>query len=91
MIKLLEGIRVLECAMLPTGEGDYLRELGDRITDQNSVFQLFCNRNKRTVTKVVDPQGLYFSGSIDGPPSTALSEIGYSSDDVAGLRSRVVV
>lgn len=70
MIKLLEGIRVLECAMLPTGDqtsrllgdlgadvikierpgtGDYLRELGDRITDQNSVFHLFCNRNKRSV------------------------------------------
>jgi len=70
MIKLLEGIRVLECAMLPTGDqtsrligdlgadvikierpgtGDYLRELGDRITDQNSIFHLFCNRNKRSV------------------------------------------
>ena len=70
MIKLLEGIRVLECAMLPTGDqtsrllgdlgadvikierpgtGDYLRELGDRITDQNSVFHLYCNRNKRSV------------------------------------------
>lgn len=70
MIKLLEGVRVLECAMLPTGDqtsrlladlgadvikierpgtGDYLRELGDRITDQNSVFHLFCNRNKRSV------------------------------------------
>ena len=183
MIKLLDGIRVLECAMLPTGDqtsrllgdlgadvikierpgtGDYLRELGDRITDQNSVFHLFCNRNKRSVelnlrsdegrsvffellktadifidgfagdacdklgigyaeqravkpdiiycqangfgtrgsysqipvhgymmgavagqsqlqvsddgvvTEVVDPQGLYFSGSIDGPLSTAL-------------------
>ncbi|BCO39191.1 CoA transferase [Mycobacterium paraintracellulare] len=183
MIKLLEGIRVLECAMLPTGDqtsrllgdlgadvikierpgtGDYLRELGDRITDQNSVFHLFCNRNKRSVelnlrsdegraiffqllttadifvdgfagdacdklgigyqaqrdvksdiiycqangfgtrgsysqipvhgymmgavagqsqlqvsddgvvTEVVNPQGLYFSGSIDGPLSTAL-------------------
>jgi crotonobetainyl-CoA:carnitine CoA-transferase CaiB-like acyl-CoA transferase len=183
MIKLLEGIRVLECAMLPTGDqtsrllgdlgadvikierpgtGDYLRELGDRITDQNSVFHLFCNRNKRSVeidlrndegrqiffellksadifvdgfagdacdklgigyaaqravkadiiycqangfgtrggysqvpvhgymmgavagqsqlqvsdsgvvTEVVDPQGFYFSGSIDGPLSTAL-------------------
>jgi crotonobetainyl-CoA:carnitine CoA-transferase CaiB-like acyl-CoA transferase len=70
MIKLLEGIRMLECAMLPTGDqtsrllgdlgadvikierpgtGDYLRELGDRITDQNSVFHLFCNRNKRSI------------------------------------------
>ncbi|UIX29359.1 CaiB/BaiF CoA transferase family protein [Streptomyces sp. GQFP] len=70
MIRLLEGIRVLECAMLPTGDqtsrllgdlgadvikierpgtGDYLRELGDRITPQNSVFHLLCNRNKRSV------------------------------------------
>jgi crotonobetainyl-CoA:carnitine CoA-transferase CaiB-like acyl-CoA transferase len=70
VIKLLEGVRVLECAMLPTGDqtsrllgdlgadvikierpgtGDYLRELGDRITDQNSVFHLFCNRNKRSI------------------------------------------
>jgi len=70
MIKLFEGVRVLECAMLPTGDqtsrllgdlgadvikierpgtGDYLRELGDRITSQNSVFHLFCNRNKRSV------------------------------------------
>lgn len=71
MIQLLSGIRVLECAMLPTGDqtsrllgdlgadvikverpglGDYLRELGDRITPQNSVFHLLCNRNKRSVT-----------------------------------------
>ncbi|MCV7055622.1 CaiB/BaiF CoA transferase family protein [Mycolicibacterium gilvum] len=196
MIKLLEGIRVLECAMLPTGDqtsrllgdlgadvikierpgtGDYLRELGDRITDQNSVFHLFCNRNKRSVelnlrcdegrgvffellktadifvdgfagdacdklgigypaqraskpdiiycqangfgtrgsysqipvhgymmgavagqsqlqvsddgvvTEVVNPQGLYFSGSIDGPLSTAL----YAAlTAVAALRHR---
>ncbi|WP_084531922.1 CaiB/BaiF CoA transferase family protein [Nocardia miyunensis] len=70
MIRLLAGIRVLECAMLPTGDqtsrllgdlgadvikierpgtGDYLRELGDRITPQNSVFHLLCNRNKRSV------------------------------------------
>jgi crotonobetainyl-CoA:carnitine CoA-transferase CaiB-like acyl-CoA transferase len=70
MIRLLEGVRVLECAMLPTGDqtsrllgdlgadvikverpgmGDYLRELGDRITPQNSVFHLLCNRNKRSV------------------------------------------
>lgn len=70
MIRLLEGIRVLECALLPTGDqtsrllgdlgadvikierpgtGDYLRELGDRITPQNSVFHLLCNRNKRSV------------------------------------------
>ena len=31
------------------GQGDYLRELGDRITPQNSVFHLLCNRNKRSV------------------------------------------
>src|SRR5277367_2045086 len=70
MMHLLGGVRVLECAMLPTGDqtsrllgdlgadvikierpgtGDYLRELGDRITDQNSVFHLYCNRNKRSV------------------------------------------
>jgi formyl-CoA transferase len=70
MIRLLEGVRVLECAMLPTGDqtsrllgdlgadvikierpghGDYLRELGDRITPQNSVFHMLCNRNKRSV------------------------------------------
>jgi crotonobetainyl-CoA:carnitine CoA-transferase CaiB-like acyl-CoA transferase len=70
MIRLLEGVRVLECAMLPTGdqtsrllgdlgadvikverpgEGDYLRELGDRITPQNSIFHMICNRNKRSV------------------------------------------
>ncbi len=70
MIDLLQGVRVLECAMLPTGDqtsrllgdlgadvikverpgvGDYLRELGDRITPQNSVFHLLCNRNKRSI------------------------------------------
>jgi len=70
MIRLLEGLRVLECAVLPTGDqttrllgdlgadvikierprtGDYLRELGDRITPQNSVFHLMLNRNKRSV------------------------------------------
>jgi formyl-CoA transferase len=70
MIRLLEGVRVLECAMLPTGDqtsrllgdlgadvikverpghGDYLRELGDRITPQNSIFHMLCNRNKRSV------------------------------------------
>jgi crotonobetainyl-CoA:carnitine CoA-transferase CaiB-like acyl-CoA transferase len=70
VIRLLEGVRVLECAMLPTGDqtsrllgdlgadvikverpgtGDYLRELGDRITPQNSVFHLLCNRNKRSI------------------------------------------
>jgi formyl-CoA transferase len=31
------------------GEGDYLRELGDRITPQNSIFHMLCNRNKRSV------------------------------------------
>src|ERR1700676_2670794 len=31
------------------GTGDYLRELGDRITPQNSVFHLLCNRNKRSI------------------------------------------
>ena len=66
MIKLLDGVRVIECAILPTGDqagrllgdlgaevikierpgsGDYLRELGDRITPQNSVFHLLLNRN----------------------------------------------
>jgi formyl-CoA transferase len=70
MIRLLEGVRVLECAMLPTGdqtsrllgdlgadvikverpgEGDYLRVLGDRITPENSIFHMLCNRNKRSV------------------------------------------
>jgi formyl-CoA transferase len=70
MIRLLEGVRVLECALLPTGDqtsrllgdlgadvikverpgtGDYLRELGDRITPQNSVFHLLLNRNKRSI------------------------------------------
>lgn len=70
MIDLLQGVRVLECAMLPTGDqtsrllgdlgadvikverpgmGDYLRELGDRITPQNSIFHMLCNRNKRSV------------------------------------------
>ncbi|GAA0612351.1 CaiB/BaiF CoA-transferase family protein [Sporichthya brevicatena] len=70
MIQLLEGVRVLECAVLPTGdqtsrllgdlgadvikierpgEGDYLRELGDRITPKNSIFHMLCNRNKRSV------------------------------------------
>jgi crotonobetainyl-CoA:carnitine CoA-transferase CaiB-like acyl-CoA transferase len=70
MIRLLEGIRVVECAILPTGDqtsrmlgdlgadvikverpgtGDYLRELGDRITPLNSVFHLLLNRNKRSV------------------------------------------
>jgi formyl-CoA transferase len=70
MIRLLEGVRVLECAVLPTGdqtsrlfgdlgadvikierpgEGDYLRQLGDRITPQNSIFHMLCNRNKRSV------------------------------------------
>jgi len=70
MIKLLSGVRVIECAILPTGDqagrllgdlgadvikierpgsGDYLRELGDRITPQNSVFHLLLNRNKRSI------------------------------------------
>jgi crotonobetainyl-CoA:carnitine CoA-transferase CaiB-like acyl-CoA transferase len=70
MIRLLAGVRVLECAVLPTGDqtgrllgdlgaevikierpgtGDYLRELGDRITPQNSVFHLLLNRNKRSI------------------------------------------
>jgi crotonobetainyl-CoA:carnitine CoA-transferase CaiB-like acyl-CoA transferase len=70
MMHLLGGVRVLECAILPTGDqtsrllgdlgadvikverpgtGDYLRELGDRITPQNSVFHLLCNRNKRSI------------------------------------------
>jgi formyl-CoA transferase len=70
MIKLLAGVRVIECAILPTGDqagrllgdlgaevikierpgsGDYLRELGDRITPQNSVFHLMLNRNKRSI------------------------------------------
>jgi formyl-CoA transferase len=70
VIDLLQGVRVLECAMLPTGDqtsrllgdlgadvikverpgvGDYLRELGDRVTPQNSVFHLLCNRNKRSI------------------------------------------
>lgn len=70
MIRLLEGVRVLECAVLPTGdqtsrllgdlgadvikierpgEGDYLRQLGDRITPENSIFHMLCNRNKRSV------------------------------------------
>jgi formyl-CoA transferase len=70
VIGLLEGIRVLECAMLPTGDqtsrlladlgadvikverpgaGDYLRVLGDRITPENSIFHMFCNRNKRSI------------------------------------------
>lgn len=31
------------------GSGDYLRELGDRITPQNSIFHLMCNRNKRSI------------------------------------------
>jgi formyl-CoA transferase len=31
------------------GTGDYLRELGDRITPQNSVFHLLLNRNKRSI------------------------------------------
>jgi crotonobetainyl-CoA:carnitine CoA-transferase CaiB-like acyl-CoA transferase len=172
MIKLLEGIRVLECAMLPTGDqtsrllgdlgadvikierpgtGDYLRELGDRITDQNSVFHLFCNRNKRSVElnlrsdegravffdllKTADifvdgfagdaceklgigyaaqrevkpdiiycqangfgtrgsysqiPVHGYMMGAVAGQSEEVLSEIGYSTDDVAGLRSRGV-
>lgn len=70
MIRLLAGVRVVECAVLPTGDqtsrllgdlgadvikverpgtGDYLRELGDRITPQNSVFHLLLNRNKRSI------------------------------------------
>jgi len=70
MMRLLSCVRVLECAVLPTGDqasrllgdlgadvikierpgtGDYLRELGDRITPQNSVFHLLCNRNKRSI------------------------------------------
>ncbi len=31
------------------GTGDYLRELGDRITDQHSVFHMLLNRNKRSI------------------------------------------
>jgi formyl-CoA transferase len=70
MIRLLDGVRVIECAILPTGDqlgrllgdlgadvikierpgtGDYLRELGDRITDQHSVFHMMLNRNKRSI------------------------------------------
>jgi len=45
MIKLLEGVQVLECAMLPTGD-QASSLLGDRITDQNDLSHPLWSRNK---------------------------------------------
>ncbi len=120
MIKLLQGVRVIECAMLPTGDqtsrllgdlgadvikverpgyGDYLRELGDRITPQNSVFHLLCNRNKRSVTidlRQDEGRDLFFSllettdVFVDGFAGDACEALGIGYDAQRAVKPDIV-
>jgi formyl-CoA transferase len=120
MIRLLEGVRVLECAMLPTGDqtsrlladlgadvvkverpghGDYLRELGDRITPQNSVFHLLCNRNKRSVEinlRSDEGRALFFrllataDIFVDGFAGDACAQLGVGYEDQRAVKPDII-
>lgn len=120
MIELLSGVRVVECAMLPTGDqtsrllgdlgadvikverpgsGDYLRELGDRITPQNSVFHLLCNRNKRSVELDLrrdEGRELFFrllataDVFVDGFAGNACGDLGIGYDAQRQVKSDIV-
>lgn len=120
MIRLLDGVRVLECAVLPTGdqtsrllgdlgadvikverpgEGDYLRELGDRITPQNSIFHMLCNRNKRSIEinlRSDEGRGLFFEllatadVFVDGFAGDACEKLGIGYEAQRAVKPDIV-
>jgi crotonobetainyl-CoA:carnitine CoA-transferase CaiB-like acyl-CoA transferase len=120
MIKLLEGVRVLECAVLPTGDqtsrllgdlgadvikierpgsGDYLRELGDRITSQNSIFHLLLNRNKRSIEldlRVDEGRAVFFEllreadVFVDGFAGDACDKLGVGYEALRAVKPDII-
>jgi crotonobetainyl-CoA:carnitine CoA-transferase CaiB-like acyl-CoA transferase len=120
MIRLLEGVRVLECAVLPTGDqtsrllgdlgadvikverpgqGDYLRELGDRITPQNSIFHMLCNRNKRSVEldlRSDEGRALFYrllatvDVFVDGFAGDACAKLGIGYEDQRAVKPDII-